>query len=828
MQPETRLGYVSARPCQLENAGGRMFDYEKLGAFYLGREASGGEGAAVPVLYDARDLTTHAVIVGMTGSGKTGLGVALLEEAAIDGIPALVIDPKGDMGNLLLRFPKLRAQDFAPWVDAGEATRAGMSPEEFAAQQATRWKQGLAEWDQAPDRIKRLQESSEAVVYTPGSSAGWPVSLLKSLDAPTAAVRADAEAFAEHIGTTVSGILTLLGIDADPLRSREHVFLSRLLEHAWQEGRSLSLGELIREIQTPPFSRIGLMDLESVMPASDRMRLAMTLNNLLASPAFAGWLQGEPLNLQRMLYSADGRPRLAVVSIAHLSEQERMFFVSLLLGEVISWMRGQPGTSSLRAVIYMDEVFGYLPPTANPPSKKPLLTLLKQARAYGVGLVLATQNPVDLDYKALSNAGTWFLGRLQTERDKARVLDGLEGASTASGAAFERSEVDRILSGLKSRTFLLHNVHEDVPVLMETRWVLSYLRGPLTREQISKLMENRRASHPQAGVVERLSAPSGPGTDEGIEPSAQLPAIPAEISQRYFAGRENRAAGIPVTLRPALLAVARLRFADSKSKVDVWQETALLLPVDGEGVPDALWEEAEECQPSELDEISPPAQARYAALPAECLRATSYRKWSSALKAYLYREKSLKLYYAPKFKLYSSPGDRQADFEAQLQLQAREQRDREVEKLRRRHASAADKLLERIRKAEQRVEVERQQANSATLSAAVTFGTSVLSALFGRKKISSTNVGRAATSMRAASRAADQRSDIQRAEANVQSLQEEFQALEAQLQADVEKIAAEFQAATEEVEEYPVRPRKSDLTVEQLCLAWIPREIVGQ
>ncbi len=390
--------------------------YEKLGGFYLGREYDlvAGETKDATILYDAKDLTTHGVIVGMTGSGKTGLAVAILEEAAIDGIPVLAIDPKGDLGNLLLTFPNLAAGDFEPWIDEQEAARRGRSVGEEAAATAKLWREGLAKWGQGPKRIRRYAEAAEPTLYTPGSSAGTPLRVLRSFDAPPAAVRDDAEALAERVQGAVSGLLGLLGIDADPIQSREHILLSNLLAGAWREGRDLDLPGLIRAVQKPPFERIGVLDLESFYPAAERGRLAMTINNLLASPGFESWTQGEALDIERLLYTEDGRPRMAVLSIAHLSDRERMFFVTILLNELITWMRAQPGSRSLRALLYMDEVFGYLPPTANPPSKTPMLTLLKQARAYGVGCLLATQNPVDLDYKALSNAGTWFLGRLQT------------------------------------------------------------------------------------------------------------------------------------------------------------------------------------------------------------------------------------------------------------------------------------------------------------------------------------------------------------------------------------------------------------------------------
>jgi hypothetical protein len=464
--------------------------YEKLGAFYLGRAYDLDQGRRDDlVLYDSRDLTTHAVCVGMTGSGKTGLGVVLLEEAALDGVPAIVIDPKGDMANLLLAFPSGTPEDFAPWVDPEEAARAGVTVDEAARRAATRHRDGLADWNQDAARVGRFRAAAEAVVYTPGGSAARGLSPLGSFEAPPAT--AGAEARRERMNAAAGGLLSLLGMEADPLRSREHILLATLLDRAWEEGRRVDLPSLVRGVQTPPFQSVGMLDLESFFPARDRTSFAGGLNNLLASPSFAAWLHGDPIDVQRLLWAPDGKPRLSIVSIAHLSDAERMFFVTVLLGETVGWMRAQSGTSSLRALLYMDEVFGYLPPTANPPSKTPLLTLLKQARAFGLGVVLATQNPVDLDYKALSNAGTWFLGRLQTERDKARVLDGLEGASATSGAAFDRSRMDATLARLKSRVFVMHNVHEDAPAVFETRWALSYLRGPLSRAQVQALTSGR-------------------------------------------------------------------------------------------------------------------------------------------------------------------------------------------------------------------------------------------------------------------------------------------------------------------------------------------------
>ncbi len=385
-------------------------DYEKLGLFYLGRQVDADTKAMrpEPYLLDSRHLVTHGVILGMTGSGKTGLAVSLLEEAALDNIPALVIDPKGDLSNLLLTFPQLAAGDFLPYVDAEEATRAGATREALAEQTAARWKAGLADWQQTGERIARFRDAANVTVYTPGSSAGVRLALLRPLVAPPPELRADRERLHERIGTSIAALLGLLGVDADPLRSREHILLSAIVEAEWTAGRDLDLGRLIPLVQQPPITKIGVLDLDSFFPSKDRNALALQLNALFASPLYQTWSEGEPLEISRLLFSEGGKPRLAVLSIAHLSEEQRQFFVATFLGEVVAWMRQQSGTSSLRALLYMDEIFGYFPPSANPPSKQAMLLLLKQARAYGLGVVLATQNPVDLDYKALATrASGW-------------------------------------------------------------------------------------------------------------------------------------------------------------------------------------------------------------------------------------------------------------------------------------------------------------------------------------------------------------------------------------------------------------------------------------
>jgi hypothetical protein len=800
-------------------------DYEKLGAFYLGRsyDLESGRVGDELTLYDSKDLTTHAVCVGMTGSGKTGLCVTLLEEAAIDGIPAIAIDPKGDLGNLLLNFPELRPADFRPWVDPAEAARKGHTPDEHARATAETWRKGLAAWGQDGARIARLREAADVAIYTPGGSAGIPLSVLRSFAAPPPAVVADADALRERTLSAVSGLLALVGVDADPLRSREHILLSALIDRAWREGRDLDLAALIHGIQSPPFERLGVLDLESFFPSQDRFGLAMTLNNLLASPAFAAWSEGEPLDVGSLLFTPQGKPRLSILSIAHLSDAERMFFVTVLLNEVVAWMRAQPGTSSLRALLYMDEVFGYFPPTANPPSKRPMLTLLKQARAHGLGVVLATQNPVDLDYKGLSNAGTWFLGRLQTERDKARVIEGLEGASAAAGARFDRARTERILAGLGSRVFLMNNVHEDEPVLFHTRWALSYLRGPLTRDQIARLMQDRE---PAVSAPASEIAATTPAREEKQEVAASRsarPVVPPKIEEYFLPVASGAGAGERLVYRPAVLGVAALHYARSRADVDLWETAALLAPLRDDAAARSPWKAAVPLQeiPTELED-EPEEGAEFAALPAGAARPASYPRWSKMLKTHLYRHRPLSLLRCRDPRALSRPGQPEGDFRAQLRQLRHEKRDLALEKLRKRYAPKVARLQERIRRSEQRVERERSQYQQQKMQTVVSVGATLLGALLGRKLGSVGNVGRATTAARGMGRAGRERGDIARAEETHGALQQQLDALEAEFEQEVARVRETTADAEIACEEFAIRPTKADLAVERVALVWTP------
>ncbi len=804
-----------------------MQDFEKLGVFYLGREYDLQAGAPRQdlLLYDAKDLTTHAVCVGMTGSGKTGLCLALLEEAAIDGIPAIIVDPKGDLGNLLLSFPGLEAKDFAPWVDPAEAARKGKSPEEFAVATAAAWKKGLADWGQTPERIEKFKAAVDMAIYTPGASAGLPLAVLRSFHVPPNSTMNNSDALRETVNAAASGLLGLLGIDADPLTSREHILLANVFDRSWKDGQGLDMAGLIRAIQSPPLEKIGVMDLESFFPAKERFELAMKLNNVLASPGFAAWTEGEPLDVQRLLYTKEGKPRLSILSISHLSDPERMFFVTILLSEVIAWMRQQSGTSSLRALLYMDEVFGYFPPSANPPSKIPMLTLLKQARAFGLGVVLATQNPVDLDYKGLSNCGTWFLGRLQTERDKLRVLDGLEGASTSAGAKFDRETMEVILSGLGNRVFLMNNVHDDAPVVFQTRWAMSYLRGPLTREQIATLMAPRKEARPSAAPQ---PAPAGAAAaTSAVAGAAQRPVLPPEIVEQFAPRRGLVPPGAKIIYRPAVLGMAKVHFAQAATGVDEWKALSLLAEV-GQDVGPDLWTEATILQEATPElESQPEAGASFAELPGELTRPKTFASLSTSLRDHLYRNQRLTLWKCAALKQASQPGESESDFRVRLSQRGREARDAAVEKLRQKYAPKIASLQERIRKAEARVEREKAQATQHTLSTVVSMGSSSLGAMFGRKLMSSTNLTRAASSMRSAGRAMQQRQDVAQANESVEAVQQQLADLDAQFQAETDKVQSGFDVDALALEEIAIRPKKSDITVSQVSLVWQPWTVKG-
>ncbi len=814
--------------------------FEKLGLFYLGRAIDSATHARseTPLLYDSSDLVTHGVIAGMTGSGKTGLGIGVIEEAAIDGIPVIAIDPKGDLGNLLLTFPRLAAEDFAPWVDADEARRAGQTPEAFAAAEAAKWSTGLGEWGEDGARIQRLRDAAEFALYTPGSASGRPLSIVKSFAAPDPEIVNDGDLLQDRITTAATSVLTLAGVDAEPLRSREHTLIATLFGESWRGGRDLDLPALIAQIQSPPITKIGVVDLESFFPSKDRFALAMQLNQLLAAPGFGAWLEGEPLDIDRMFYSESGKPRVSVISIAHLDDQERMFFVSLLLNEIVGWMRSQRGTSSLRALVYFDEIFGFLPPVANPPSKAPLLTILKQARAFGMGLVVATQNPVDLDYKALANAGTWMLGRLQTERDKARVLDGLDGAAAGSGASLDRAQVDRLLSALGKRQFLLHNVHEKEPVVFETRWTLSYLRGPLGRDDIKKLSMPAVSggSEPSGTVLGTSGTPAGtsraplgasstpagtsstpvgtsrtPGTAGTL---ASAPVLDPAITQLFVPGA--------TAYVPTLLGVARVSYSDSKLGLDDTRTVSVVTAItDGPVAVD--WERAEVADfTADYLLKAPPTGATFGAVPAAAARPKNYAAWEKDFSRWLGQSQSIELLKSPRAKVLSAPDESERDFRIRLQSEAREARDAALSKVREKYAAKLAAIHDRLRRAEHAVQVQSEQATGAKMGAAVSIGATIFGALLGRKAISASSLGRATTAARGMSRVGKESQDVTRASENVAALKAQESELQAAMEADLQAVSADWDLSNEPFERVLVKPKRGGVSVQLVALVWVP------
>ncbi len=828
-----------------------MQPFEKLGAFYLGQEYDLAKGERLDrlVMYDARDLTTHAVCVGMTGSGKTGLCIDLLEEAAIDNVPAIIVDPKGDITNLLLTFPDLRPEDFEPWVNVDDARRKDMSVSEYARSVADTWRKGLADWEEGPERILMLKKSADFCIYTPGSDTGLPISILASLRAPALSWDEEEELLREQIQGTVSALLGLVGIEADPLQSREHILLSNIFEHFWRQGQDLDLTRLITAVQSPPMRQVGAFDVDTFFPEKERFGLAMSLNNIIAAPGFGTWLQGDPLDISGLLYTSDGKPRHSIFYIAHLSEAERMFFVTLLLEQIITWVRQQSGTTSLRALLYFDEVFGFFPPVANPPSKRPLLTLLKQARAFGFGVVLTTQNPVDLDYKGLSNAGTWFIGKLQTEGDKTRVLDGLESATTEAGGALNRRQLDRTISALGSRVFLLHNVHEDRPIIFQTRWAMSYLRGPLTRPQVRQLMAEVKA---EVAAPPAAAAPSRPTVRHDVAPAAAPdqpagysstpPALPPDLQQVFLPLRlsSNRAFGRlgeeldqrleaaeepTLIYEPCLLALGRVSFVDRTRRIDESRQVGLLVQPDKLGAI-IRWQDASpiDLDPKELEGKAEP-DALFGPVPSELNTASELKASAKDFGDYLYHEETLNLYYNPTLKLYGQPGESEREFKIRAQQVARESRDAEVEKLRKKYEQELDRLETKLAREQREMDEDQAEYEARKREELITAGETVVGLLgIGRRRRSTTGLSRAARKRRLTATA---KADIAESEAEIARLEEDIEEMRQSLEEEAKAITEKWAATLEKIETYPVKPRRSDVLVELVALGWAPYWEIG-
>ena len=786
----------------------KLPDFEKMDLFYLGRECDPStlEVGHLPLLYKSKNFTTHGVILGMTGSGKTGLGIALLEEAALDKIPAIIIDPKGDMADLLLTFPDLAPADFAPWIDEDRARQRSMTVEELAAETADTWKKGLADWGQNGDRIRRMREHTEFSIYTPGSGTGQPVSVLDSLQAPGDEVISDDEVLAEMVNSAVSSLLVLVGIKADPLKSRQHILLSSILLTHWRKGKDLDLEALIGSVVKPPFDRVGVFPLESFYPQADRMELAMLLNNILASPSFSAWRKGAPLDIDAFLFTREGKPRHSIFSIAHLGDEERMFFVTLLLGRLLGWMRRQPGSSSLRCLLYMDEIFGYFPPSANPPAKKAMMLLLKQARAFGLGIVLSTQNPVDLDYKGLSNIGTWFIGRLQTRQDQDRVLTGISGAA----GNLDRSRFREMMTGMRGRTFLLSSTHRPEPVLFETRWVLSYLKGPVSLQDIGKLV----SAPPEPEETAALT----PALDDG-HALEDAPLLPPTLKQLFVP------TPVPmetVRYRPWLTGSARVRFFNQKRNIDQVEEVCLRLPA-GDKAQTFSWDEST-ASPVRLEDCqqNPQRGASFFAVSAELFERKAITALKKQLNDYLYHEKKLKLLRVPSLKLESRPGESREQFHQRLVGILRDRKEEQAAKIEERFGRKQKQLQTRLEKAMARLQKEKGDVKARSVDTALSFGVALFGAFFGRKGLSVTNASRSARGVRSAGRLIKEKGDVQRVEQEIDRIEQDLQALAVELQDALTLISERFDPDHYPVETFALTPRRSDIFEVGITLVWEP------
>ena len=824
-----------------------MTDLSQRGELYLGKAFDlATQQAGDVVQLNTRDLTTHAAIIGMTGSGKTGLGIDLIEEALLDGLPAIVIDPKGDISNLVLSFPDARPSDFEPWVSAEEAFEKGIDTATLAAQVAERWKAGWAEWGITPDRVRQLRERAEVTLFTPGSDAGVPVDILRSVETPGLEWDGNEEQLRARINGAVSALLAMVGIEADPVQSREHILMSHLFERAWRSGQTFDMPALIRAIQQPPMAQVGVFELDAFFPQKDRFALAATLNNLIASPGFETWRTGYPLEIESLLRADDGRPRASIFYLAHLSDGERMFFVTMLLGQITAWLRRQGGTTTLRALLYFDEIYGYCPPyPRNPPSKSLLLGLIKQARAMGLGLALATQNPVDLDYKGLSNIGAWFIGRLRTERDKARVLDGLESVASESGTGLERDELERALSRLPARVFVLHNVHDSHPVVMQSRWAMSFLRGPMTKQEIRNLRmevggwrlevgERPAAQSPISNPQSELTAPS---SSLDLQPSpflSQPPALPPDVTQYYLPPtvavewavhqwEEREGATVLIddkrlVYSPHWLGIGLVRTIDRRRGVDHRQTVACLHPATGRT---ALvdWSQAADIAVDAAALRAPPsADAEFEPLPAGVANARALSALSRDYADFLYHSVSVAVPYNPVLKITGQPGDKPYEFRARCEDEARARRDDEIDELRKSYARQIDRVQDKIAKEQRELERDSENYHARKREENWALAETVFNFLRGRRQSYAV-----AYAMRRRGNSGRARQDIEESEDELADLSEALDELRKSQDEEVAEVSRKWVEVLEQVEVIHLTPRRSDVDVEAFGLAWVPR-----
>jgi len=826
--------------------------------FYLGRAYDSAKQITTDqqIHYDAADLTTHAVVTGMTGSGKTGLCITLLEEAALKGIPAIIIDPKGDLTNLLLHFPDLAPQDFQPWIDDDLARRVKKTPDQVAAETAEVWRNGLGGWGIDAERLRALKNAAQFAIFTPGSSSGISVSVLSSLAAPNLPWQDNREILRERISSTVTALLGLVGYeDIDPIRSREHILLSNIFEDSWSQNKDVVFNELVVQVQNPPLKQLGAFPLDSFFPAKDRMELAMVLNNILASPAFETWREGQALDIGSMFYTTDGHPRHSIFYLAHLSDSERMFFITLLLSAVETWMRMQKGSTSLRALLYMDEIFGYLPPQRNPSSKQPLLRMLKQARAFGLGLLLATQNPVDVDYKALSNAGTWFIGKLQTEQDKDRLLDGLESSS----GGIPRVDFDKLISTLGKRVFVLHNIHAKQPELFQTRWTMNFLAGPLTRTQIpalnqlanatatlqtppkpasvSQTIDSSDASSPasvpavavshQPSVTNRQSPTLNRKPE--ISASQTKPPVPSGIRefflpQNYSLPEAFRAAQktMPaeamiesVVYRPTLVASARVRVLDRKLGVDSeLTRAAVVTTLEKRG--SVRWDDyLLSSHVLEQIETSPTPSAKFGSIDAPLNDSKLMNAIQKDFTAWVLQTSSVQARANEALKVYAGPDVSRAEFMRACAEAASQMRDKEIAKQSGQFDRQLKSLREKLTREERELNMDQTELSHRKWEEAGTH----LENLFGGGKSGRRRVSSSLSKRRQTEQA---RADVEESVDAIELYKKQIAEVESRRSELVAELNDKWGHVVNDITEITVNPKKTDVFLETFGVAWLP------
>ncbi|MCG3677887.1 DUF87 domain-containing protein [Aliarcobacter butzleri] len=780
------------------------FDYEKLKLFYIGKEKI--DDNFVPLVYKNKDLLTHAAIIGMTGSGKTGLGISLLEEAAIDNIPSIIIDPKGDMTNLLLTFPSLQGSDFEPWIEEQDASNNGLSVKEFAQNTANLWKNGLERDFQNASRIEKLKNCADFTIYTPGSDAGVQISILSSFKAPNKEVIEDNDLLVSLVNSTVSSILSLIEEKSDTT-SKESILISSIFMNYFKENKDLTLEELITLIVTPPFSKIGVFDLETFFAQSERLKLALKLNNIIANPSFKTWIEGETLDISNLLYDETGKAKVSIFSIAHLNDSQRMFFVTLLLNQMVAWMRRQEGTTSLKALLYMDEIFGYFPPNSNPPSKQPMLTLLKQARSFGIGIILSTQNPVDIDYKGLANIGTWFIGRLQTKQDKEKVIDGL---SSANAGNLNKDEVMNLTSNLEKRNFILKNINEDGIKIFETRWALSYLKGPISKDGIKKLMSEKKKQNIPTQKIENENQT----TQINIEKGIPKPIITSNLTEKYLYSSQNSA----YYLQPYLICSCDVHYIDAPKNIDFEEKISYKIYLD-ENMKNIDFEEKEELGNNSFEEKEKP-NSFYYELPSFIQKEKDLKVIEKDFMDYIYRSSKLTLYKNEFLKITSKQTESLNDFKIRLQDRLNEKIDLEVEKLKVKFVKENDSIETKLSKLYEKLQKEEIQATSTTTDTIISIGTSLLGAFFGNSVINKTNIGKVATSAKGASKILKERNDVKQVENEILELQQQKETLKTLLENEIEKINLANQSSNFPIEEIFIKPKRSDIYNTKLALLW--------